>query len=93
MTSIRQFSTSASTQRLPDWRNMGVMLRLVLGVHGVMLLLALYAAPAPAGLFAVMFDWAALLEPALLFSLSLRMSQEQGQETKKRFSNIQKRHG
>ena len=50
---------------------MGVMLRLVLGVHGVMLLLALYAAPAPAGLFAVMFDWAALLEPALLFSLSL----------------------
>jgi hypothetical protein len=54
MTSIRHFP---ATHPLPDWRNFGVMLRVLLGINALALLAALVQAPGwPAG-WGVMSNW------------------------------------
>ena len=45
MASIRHFP---ATHPLPDWRNFGVMLRVLLGVNALALAAALIQAPEPA---------------------------------------------
>ncbi|MBK7648080.1 MAG: histidine kinase [Betaproteobacteria bacterium] len=68
MTSIRHFP---ATHPLPDWRNFGVMLRVLLGINALAILAALVRAP-------VLTDWAgqyielaAMVEPLLLINLGL----------------------
>ena len=68
MTSIRHFP---ATHPLPDWRNFGVMLRVLLGINVLAILAALVRAP-------VLTDWAgqyielaAMVEPLLLINLGL----------------------
>ena len=66
--SIRHFP---ATYPLPDWRNFGVMLRILLGANLLALAAALLQAPGLAGWMARYVDLAALVEPLLLLSLGL----------------------
>ncbi|MBS1160846.1 MAG: Histidine kinase internal region [Proteobacteria bacterium] len=68
MTSIRHFP---ATHPLPDWRNFGVMLRVLLGVNLLALLAALVKTPDLAGWLASYVDMAAVVEPLLLVNLGL----------------------
>ncbi len=68
MTSIRHFP---ATHPLPDWRNFGVMLRVLLGVNALALLGALVQAPELAGWVNRYVDFAAVVEPLLLLCLGL----------------------
>jgi two-component system sensor histidine kinase AlgZ len=68
MTSIRHFP---ATHPLPDWRNFGVMLRVLLGVNAMALAAALIQAPELAGWVARYVEMAALVEPLLLLALGL----------------------
>lgn len=68
MTSIRHFP---ATHPLPDWRNFGVMLRVLLGINLFAALLALARAPGPAGWLEAYVEAAALVEPLLLAGLGL----------------------
>jgi two-component system sensor histidine kinase AlgZ len=66
--SIRHFP---ATYPLPDWRNFGVMLRILLGANLLALAAALLQAPGLAGWMARYVELAALVEPLLLLSLGL----------------------
>ncbi len=68
MTSIRHFP---ATHPLPDWRNFGVMLRVLLGGNLLALLAALLLAPDIAGWVGRFVDLAGAVEPLLLLSLGL----------------------
>jgi len=68
MTSIRHFP---ATYPLPDWRNFGVMLRVLLGINGLAALAALVQAPTPADWVGRFVDLAAVVEPLLLVGLGL----------------------
>ncbi len=57
--------------RLPDFRNQGVWLRLLLAANGLMLAAALITNRVPARLPAEIAELAALVEPALLLTLAL----------------------
>lgn len=68
MTSIRQFPPAHS---LPDWRNFGIMLRILLGVNGAALLAALLQSDSLSGWMARYVEAAAWVEPMLLMVLGL----------------------
>lgn len=68
MTSIRHFP---ATYPLPDWRNFGVMLRVLLGVNALALLGALVQAVTLEQWLVRFVDMAALVEPLLLVALGL----------------------
>ena len=68
MTSIRHFP---ATHPIPDWRNFGVLLRVMLGVNGLAALAALLQADRLVDWPARFVDLAALLEPVLLILLGL----------------------
>jgi two-component system sensor histidine kinase AlgZ len=68
MASIRHFP---ATHPLPDWRNFGVMLRVLLGVNALALAAALVQAPGLAGWGARYVEMAALVEPLLLVCLGV----------------------
>ncbi|MDR2838635.1 MAG: histidine kinase [Azonexus sp.] len=68
MLSIRQFP---ATHPLPDWRNFGVMLRVLLGVNCLMLAAALLLATELAQWPRRFVDLAAFVEPLLLIGLGL----------------------
>ncbi|MGE5471117.1 MAG: sensor histidine kinase [Bacteroidota bacterium] len=68
MTSIRHFP---ATHPLPDWRNFGVMLRVLLGVNGLALLAGLVQTPDLAGWLGRYVEMAAVVEPLLLIGLGL----------------------
>src|SRR6185369_10374614 len=68
MTSIRHFP---ATHPLPDWRNFGVMLRVLLGVNVLALLAALLQVADLAGWPARYVELAAVVEPWLLICLGL----------------------
>jgi len=68
MTSIRHFPASYP---LPDWRNFGVMLRVLLGINALAVLAALVQSPDLAGWLPRYIDLAALVEPLLLLALGL----------------------
>ena len=68
MTSIRHFP---ATYPLPDWRNFGVMLRVLLGVNFLTLIAALVQSAALDQWLARFVDMAALVEPLLLLALGL----------------------
>lgn len=68
MTSIRHFPAAYP---LPDWRNFGVMLRVLLGVNALALLAALVLAPDLAGWPGRYVELAAVVEPWLLLCLGL----------------------
>lgn len=67
MTSIRQFP---ATHPLPDWRNLGVMLRVLLGINLLAALAALVQAPSLTAWPASYLDVAAFVEPVLLIVLA-----------------------
>ncbi|UCV15675.1 sensor histidine kinase [Quatrionicoccus australiensis] len=67
MTSIRHFP---ATHPLPDWRNFGVMLRVLLGINGLALLAALVMAPDIAGWPGRFIELTAVVEPLLLIGLA-----------------------
>jgi len=68
MTSIRHFP---ATHPLPDWRNFGVMLRVLLGVNLLALAVAFIHSPGVADWAARYVEMAALVEPLLLLVLAL----------------------
>lgn len=68
MISIRHFP---ATHPLPDWRNFGVMLRVLLGVNLLAMLAALVQTPALIAWPGTYLDLAALVEPLLLVGLGL----------------------
>lgn len=68
MTSIRQ---NVELSRLPDFRNLGVMLRILLAVNLLALLVAFARSGDPLRLTEEFVALAALLEPTLIFSLLL----------------------
>jgi two-component system, LytTR family, sensor histidine kinase AlgZ len=68
MASIRHFP---ATHPLPDWRNFGVMLRVLLGVNGLVLLAALIQATDLTNWPARYVDLAAIVEPWLLLCLGI----------------------
>lgn len=68
MRSIRQFP---ATHPLPDWRNFGVMLRVLLGINLLAALAALVQAPDLAGWAGKCLELAAVVEPLLLVGLGL----------------------
>lgn len=68
MMSIRQFP---AMHPLPDWRNFGVMLRVLLGVNALALAAALLQVPELALWPGRFVDLAAIVEPLLLISLGL----------------------
>ena len=68
MASIRHFP---ATYPLPDWRNLGVMLRVLLGVNLLAALAALVAATGLADWPGRYLELAALVEPLLLVTLGL----------------------
>ncbi len=68
MASIRYFP---ATHPLPDWRNFGVMLRVLLGVNAMALAAALVQSPGLAEWGARYVEMAALVQPLLLLALGL----------------------
>lgn len=68
MTSIRHFP---ATHPLPDWRNFGVMLRVLLGVNVLAALGALVQAPDLLGWWERFMDLASIVEPLLLLCLGV----------------------
>lgn len=68
MTSIRHFP---ATHPLPDWRNFGVMLRMLLGINALALLAALVQSPDLAGWLGRYVELAAVVEPWLLLCLGV----------------------
>lgn len=68
MASIRQIPPSHS---LPDWRNFGIMLRVLLGVNGMALLATLAQSENPAAWLSRYVETAAWVEPLLLAALGL----------------------
>lgn len=68
MTSIRHFP---ATHPLPDWRNFGVMLRVLLGVNLLALVVAFVQAPGWGEWLARYVEMAALVQPLLLVVLGL----------------------
>ncbi|NTV69088.1 MAG: histidine kinase [Azonexaceae bacterium] len=68
MTSIRHFP---ATHPLPDWRNFGVMLRVLLGINVLAALAALLQAPDLAGWASQYLELAAVVQPLLLIGLGL----------------------
>jgi two-component system, LytTR family, sensor histidine kinase AlgZ len=68
MTSIRHFP---ATHPLPDWRNFGVMLRVLLGGNLLAMLAALAQTPVLSAWSGAYLDLAALVEPLLLVGLGL----------------------
>jgi two-component system, LytTR family, sensor histidine kinase AlgZ len=68
MTSIRHFS---ATHSLPDWRNFGVMLRVLLGINLLALLAGLVQSPDLAGWPGRYVELAGVVEPALLICLGV----------------------
>lgn len=68
MTSIRHFP---ATYSLPDWRNFGVMLRVLLGVNVLALLAGLVQSPDLAGWLGRYVELAGVVEPALLICLGV----------------------
>ncbi len=68
MASIGHFP---ATHPLPDWRNFGVMLRVLLGVNVMALAAALIQVPEPSGWVPRYVEMAALVEPLLLLALGL----------------------
>ncbi|MBP5987625.1 MAG: sensor histidine kinase [Azonexus sp.] len=68
MASIRHFP---ATHPLPDWRNFGVMLRVLLGINGLAVLAALVQAPDVGSWPGRYMELAAVVEPLLLISLGL----------------------
>ena len=68
MTSIRHFP---ATHLLPDWRNFGVMLRVLLGVNVLAALGALVHSPSLADWPERFVDLASMVEPLLLICLGL----------------------
>ncbi len=68
MTSIRHFP---ATQPLPDWRNLGVILRILLGTNLLAMLWALLQVPELAGWLPRYIELAASVEPLLLFLMGL----------------------
>lgn len=68
MTSIRHFP---ATHPLPDWRNFGVMLRVLLGINALALLAALLQSADLAGWLPRYIELAAVVEPWLLLCLGL----------------------
>lgn len=68
MTSIRHFP---ATHPLPDWRNFGVMLRVLLGINVLAALAALLQSPDMVGWAAHYLELAAVVEPQLLIGLGL----------------------
>ncbi|WP_153145275.1 sensor histidine kinase [Dechloromonas sp. H13] len=68
MTSIRHFP---ATHPLPDWRNFGVMLRVLLGANLLALAVAFVQSPGIADWTARYVEMAALVEPLLLLVLGL----------------------
>lgn len=77
MTSIRQISEIAPAPggrgpaRLPDWRNQGVILRLVLGVNLLGMVIALAQPGGLAAVLARFVELAAMFEPPLLLLVVL----------------------
>jgi two-component system sensor histidine kinase AlgZ len=67
----RPSASHASVAQLPDFRNLGVWLRLLLAANGLMLAAALAANRSPAQLPTEVAEMAALVEPALLLTLAL----------------------
>ncbi len=68
MTSIRHFP---ATYPLPDWRNFGVMLRVLLGVNFLTLIAALVQTATLDQWLARFVEMAALVEPLLLLTLGM----------------------
>ncbi len=68
MASIRHFP---ATHPLPDWRNFGVMLRVLFGANLLAALAALVQSPDLAGWPARCIDLAAVVEPVVLICLGL----------------------
>ncbi|WP_374326835.1 sensor histidine kinase [Azonexus sp.] len=68
MTSIRHFP---ATQPLPDWRNFGVMLRVLLGINLLAAVAALIQSPDLAGWVDRFVDLASVVEPLLLIGLGI----------------------
>lgn len=68
MTSIWHFP---ATHPLPDWRNFGVMLRVLLGINVLAMLAALVRAPALTDWAGQYIELAAMVEPLLLINLGL----------------------
>ncbi|UCV27989.1 histidine kinase [Ferribacterium limneticum] len=66
MTSIRHFP---ATYPLPDWRNFGVMLRVLLGINALAALAALVQSADIAGWMGQYIELAAVVEPLLLLCL------------------------
>ena len=66
MASIRHFP---ATHPLPDWRNFGVMLRVLLGINLLALAVAFIQSPGLADWMARYVEMAALVEPLLLLAL------------------------
>jgi len=56
---------------LPDFRNLGILLRLILAAQALGLVAALLAATSPADAVAIFLGYAAYLQPPLLFTLLL----------------------
>jgi len=57
--------------RLPDFRNQGVWLRLLLAANGILLCIAVAASPSPGHVLRAFAERAALVEPALLLTLAV----------------------
>lgn len=68
MASIRHFP---ATRPLPDWRNFGVMLRLLLGINLLALVMALVQTPDMAGWLAHYVEIAGGVEPWLLIYIAV----------------------
>lgn len=64
-------TTEDSRFSLPDFRNLGILLRLILATQGLGLVAALIVAASPADTLAVFLDNAAYLQPPLLITLLL----------------------
>lgn len=67
----RPSPSHASVAQMPDFRNLGVWLRLLLAANGLMLAAVLAANRSPAQLPTEIAEMAALVEPALLLTLAL----------------------
>ena len=67
----RSINQNIPPKLLPDFRNLGTVLRIVLLVNGIALLGALSQAISPADLQSTLLHGSALLQPVLLTSLLL----------------------